>query len=57
MALCWGETDKDKILQDHGEWQALAEGEDIEFAAKAVRDFLSMTSRRLICTDTQGLMH
>lgn len=56
MALRWGTADRDRIVQEHGDWLALAEGEEIVFAAKTVRDFLILTNRRLVRTDTQGLV-
>ncbi len=57
MALRWGQADAKAILDQHGDWLALAEGEQVEFAAKTVRDLLIMTDRRLVRADTQGLMH
>lgn len=54
MALRWGAADVAQIMTDHGEWLALAEGEQIEFAAKTKRDLLILTDRRLVRTDTQG---
>jgi hypothetical protein len=52
----FGDADSEKLLQEHGDWLALGDGETIEFAAKTVRDFLVFTDRRVIITDTQGMM-
>jgi len=57
MALRWAAADRDKIVHDHGDWLALADGEEIVFAAKTVRDLLILTNRRLVRTDTQGLVN
>jgi hypothetical protein len=57
MALRWSDTDREQLLNQHGEWLALADGEQVEFAAKTVRDMLILTDRRLIRTDTQGLVN
>ena len=54
--LRWGPGDADEILAQHGEWIALAEGEPVEFAAKTRRDLLIFTDRRVVLTDTQGLL-
>ena len=54
MALRWGAADIEQIMTAHGEWLALAEGEQIEFAAKTRRDLLILTDRRIVQTDTQG---
>lgn len=57
MALRWGVADAQQVLADHGSWLAMAEGEEIRFAAKTRRDILIFTDRRLVQTDTQGLMN
>ena len=57
MALRWGTADAERVITDHGVWLALAEGEAIEFAAKTVRDMVIFTDRRLVVTDTQGVLH
>jgi hypothetical protein len=57
MAFRWSQADAQQIIDQHGEWLALAEGEQIELAAKTVRDMLILTDRRLVRTDTQGLMN
>lgn len=57
MPLRWGNADAQAIAAEHGEWLALADGEEIEFAAKTRRDLLIMTDRRLVRTDTQGFMN
>ncbi len=54
LALRFGDADSEKLLREHGDWLALGEGEEIEFAAKTLRDFLVFTDRRVIVTDTQG---
>ena len=56
MALRWGAADSAAILNEHGGWLALADGEDIEFAAKTRRDLLIFTDRRVVMTDTQGMI-
>ena len=56
MALRWGSADSEAILKEHGAWIALADNETIEFAAKTKRDLLIFTDRRVILTDTQGLL-
>lgn len=56
MALRWGAADRDKILADHGEWLALAKDGVTVHVAKTVRDIRILTNRRLVRTDTQGLM-
>ena len=57
MALRWGQADIDQVLKGHGAWLGLADGEQIEFAAKTRRDYLIFTDRRLIRTDTQGFVN
>ena len=56
MALRWGPADSTKIIDEHGDWLALADTEEIEFAAKTRRDLLVFTDRRVIVTDTQGFI-
>lgn len=57
MALRWGPAEAAQVVAEHGDWLALAEGEEIEFAAKTRRDMLILTDRRLVRTDTQGLVN
>ena len=56
MALRWGRADAERVLKEHGTWLALAEDETIEFAAKTKRDLLIFTDRRVVITDTQGMI-
>ena len=56
MPLRWGPAGAQDIVKNHGEWLGLADDEGIEFAAKTRRDLLIFTDRRVIMTDTQGLM-
>lgn len=56
MPLRWGPADSEKIVNDHGDWLVLADGESIEFAAKTRRDMLIFTDRRIVITDTQGMI-
>lgn len=55
MALRWGAADSAAILDEHGGWLALADDENIEFAAKTYRDLLIFMDRRVVMTDTQGV--
>ena len=57
MPLRWGRADSEKVIKDHGAGLSLADDESIEFAGKTRRDLLIFTDRRLIVTDTQGLMN
>lgn len=57
MPLRWGPADAAQVVAQHGEWLALAEAEEIEFAAKTRRDLLIFTDRRVVITDTQGLLN
>lgn len=52
----FGNADVEKIIKQHGAWLALADGEDIEYAGQTVRDVIVFTDRRLIVSDTQGMM-
>ena len=56
MALRWGKADAEQVVKEHGVWLALAEDEEIEFAARTRRDMLIFTDRRVVLTDTQGVI-
>ena len=56
MALRWGPADAERVIEEHGTWLALAEGETVEFAAKTRRDLLIFTDRRVVITDTQVML-
>lgn len=59
-ALCASEgrggSDRDGNRADHRHWAALAKDGETVHVAKTVRDILILTNRRLVRTDTQGLM-
>ena len=55
--LRWSPADAQEVLAEHGQWIALGEGEEIEFAARTRRDLLILTNRRIIKTDTQGVVN
>ncbi len=52
VAFRWGDVDAKAIVEQHGDWLAPAEGEQIEFAAKTVRDLGILTDRRLVRAGT-----
>jgi hypothetical protein len=56
MMLNWSDLDTENLIEEHGDWLALADGEIVEYAAKSVRDFFIFTDRRLIIADVQGLV-
>ena len=47
-------VDAEKVIKAHGDWLALADGEEIEFASRTARDMIIFTDRRVVITDTQG---
>ena len=52
----WSDLDTENLIEEHGDWLALADGEIVEYAGKSVRDFFIFTDRRLIIADVQGLV-
>lgn len=57
MALRWGHAEVENVMAEHGDWLALGDGEQIEFAAKTRRDMIILTDRRLVRSDTQGVVN
>ena len=54
--LNWSDSDTTNLVEEHGDWLALADDEVVEYAGKSVRDFFIFTDRRLIMADVQGLV-
>ena len=54
MAFRWNDADSQAVLDEHGEWLALDDGETIQYSAKTVRDIVVFTERRLIVGDVRG---
>ena len=52
----WSSANSQKVREEHGDWLGLADDEQIEFAARTVRDMLVFTDRRLVISDTQGMI-
>ena len=56
ISLRYSQEALDRVLADHGEWLCMAEDETLLMASKTRRDLLIFTNRRIVITDTQGLM-
>ena len=52
----WSSANAQKVREEHGDWLRLADDERIEFVARTVRDMLVFTDRRLVISDTQGMI-
>ena len=51
----YSSVDAEQVIKNHGQWLAIADGEEIRYAALTVRDTLVFTDRRVVITNTQGL--